>query len=278
MSTPETAPPIVVSADDPLREWMNKKANLHAREAILMHRLCFDIQLAAAQRGYYLNTYYDDVDHGGFDLIFDDQDTIKKTQVKTVDLKAGTGQWDIHKRILRPSLEHIDKLGFEPSAAGEGVEGGFILMQFDTSVPGVAVRYFYTDLYVWLAFDCGVIRRRDGRSQAAVENCLKELQRGRGDERIGVPWALLLEAKGPDELLALNGLHGRASFAWKDRVFVVANHERSYASGDRGLPRTLPEMKRMAADGIRQLVIDTDFADGDSYPTAALPSGGKEGL
>jgi hypothetical protein len=264
MSTLETDPSIAASADDPLREWMSKKANLHAREAILMHRLCFDIQLAAAQRGYYLNTYYDDVDHDGFDLIFDDKDTVKKTQVKTVDLKARTGQWSIHKRILRPAFEHIDKLGFEPSPEGEGVEGGFILMQFDTSVPGVAVRYFYTDLYVWLAFDCGVIRRRDGRSQAAVESCLKELQHGLGDECIGVPWALLLEAKGRDELLALNGFHSRAPFDWKDHVFIIANHERPYASRDRKLPRDLAEMKCIAADGIRKLVVDTDLFDKDA--------------
>lgn len=148
--TRESAAP--AAEEDSLRKWMNEPGNLHGREAILMHRLCFDVQLAAAQRGYYLNTYYDDVDHDGFDVIFDDQDTIKKTQVKSVDSKAVTGQWGIHKRILRPSFEHIDKLGFEPSAEGLGVEGGFILMQFDTAIPGTAVKYFYTDLYVWLAF------------------------------------------------------------------------------------------------------------------------------
>lgn len=246
-------------AGDTLREWMSKNANLHAREAILMHRLCFDVQLAAAERGYYLNTYYDDVDHDGFDLIFDDQDTVKKTQVKTVDLKAGTGQWDIHKRILRPSLEHLDKLGFESSPEGEGVEGGFILMQFDTSVPGVAVRYFYTDLYVWLAFQSGVIRRQHRGSQAAVERCLKDLQQGIGDERVGVPWALMLEAKGPKELLALNGLHGRADFTWRHHVFLVANHVRPHTHPEMPLPRPLADLKRMVADEIRALALDTDL-------------------
>src|SRR5437588_13107452 len=153
MSTPEPensnaalVAPTAPRATDPLREWMSKKANSHAREALLMHRLCFDIQLAAARREYYLNLYYDDVDHDGFDLIFDDQDTVKKMQVKTVEANAGTGQWDIHKRILRPSFEHIEKLGFEPSPEGEGVEGGFILMHFDTAEPGIGVKYFYTDL------------------------------------------------------------------------------------------------------------------------------------
>ena len=214
-------------------------------------------------RGYYLNTYYDGVDHDGFDLIFDDQDTIKKTQLKTVDSKAGTGQWDIHKRILRPSIEHLDKLGFESSPVGEGVEGGFILMQFDTSVSDLAVHYFYTDLYIWLAFGCGVISRKDGRSQAAVRKCLKDLQKGLGCEQVGVPSALLLQAKGPEELLALSGLHSCADFTWKHHVFLVANHVRRHSHAETKLPRALPDMKRMAADGIRALVVDKDLVNGD---------------
>jgi hypothetical protein len=269
MSTPEpensnaaATAPSTLPATNPLREWMNEKANLHAREAILMHRLCFDIQLAAARRGYYLNTYYDDVDHDGFDLIFDDQDTLKKMQVKTVAVNAGTGQWDIHKRILRPCLEHISKLGFECSSEGEGVEGGFILMQFDTEQPDVGVKYFYTDLYVWLAFDCGVIERQHGGSRKAVDDCIKDLQCGLGDQRVGVPWALMLEAKGPDELLALGGLHSRAEFTWKDHIFIIANHERPCASRERQLPRLLPDLKRVAADEIRALVVDSDLLNG----------------
>ena len=227
-----------------------------------MHRLCFDIQLAAARREYYLNLYYDDVDHDGFDLIFDDQDTVKKMQVKTVEANAGTGQWDIHKRILRPSFEHIEKLGFEPSPEGEGVEGGFILMHFDTAEPGIGVKYFYTDLYVWLAFDCVVVRRQHSGSQNAVKTCIKDLQRGLGDQRVGVPWALMLEAKGPDELLALSGLHSRIDFTWKDHIFIIANHERPYASRERELPRPLADLKRIAADEIRALVVDTDLVNG----------------
>jgi hypothetical protein len=250
------------AAKDSFRVWMNEAAHLHARENILMHRLCFDMQLAAARHGYYLNTYYDDVDHDGFDLIFDDQDTIKKTQVKTVDSKAATGQWGIHKRILRPSFAHIEKLGFEPSPVGEGVEGGFILMQFDASVPDLAVKYFYTDLYVWLAFECGIIRRADGRSQKAVETCLAELRTGSGTDRLAVPWALLLQAKGPDELLALSGLHSRAGFSWVHHVFQIANNLRANPHRRMQLSQSLPAVKRLAADQIGALVVDPDLVNG----------------
>jgi hypothetical protein len=263
MTTPESDSVIAATAGESLRQWMVNPANLHGREAILMHRLCLDMQLAAAQRGYYLNTYYDDVDHDGFDLIFDDQATVKKTQVKTVDSKAGTGKWGIYKRMLRPLLEHVDQLGFEASPEGVGVEGGFILIQFDTSVLNLGVRYFYTDLHVWLAFQCGVIRRRDGRSQAAVENCLKSLQYGLGNELVDVPWALMLEAKGPAELLALSGLHSHAAHIWGYHVFTIANHERQFATHDRKLSHPLPDLKRIAADEIRVLALDTDLIDGE---------------
>ena len=66
-----------------------------------MHRLFLDVKVAAARRGYYLNTYFDDVDHDGFDVIFDDQDYIKKIQVKSVGINNSTNSWSIHKRILR---------------------------------------------------------------------------------------------------------------------------------------------------------------------------------
>lgn len=68
----------------PLEEFLNQPRNMHAREQILMHRLFLDLKTAAAQRGYYLNTYFDDVDQDGFDVIFDDHDHIKKIQVKSV--------------------------------------------------------------------------------------------------------------------------------------------------------------------------------------------------
>jgi hypothetical protein len=250
------------SMRDPLRKWINDPENMHGREAILMHRLCFDVQCAAARNGYYLNTYYDDVDHDGFDLILDDHDTLKKTQVKSVETKAETGQWDIHKRLLRPSFELIDKLGFEASPESEGTAGGFVLMRFDTQKPEWVVEYFYTDLFVWMAFECQVIRRRDGRSQAAIKNCLKSLQTGLGNEVVKVPRALMLHARGPDELLALAGLHSQKRFDWKHHVIQIANHMRPNARPKMELSQSLDGVKRTTAAEIRELALDADLLDG----------------
>jgi len=235
---------------------MKAPKNTHAREAILMHRLCLDIQLAAARRGYYLNTYYDDVDHDGFDLIFDDQDYLKKLQVKTMESEAPARQWSIHKRILRPSIQLQEKLGFEPSPDGEGTEGGFILLSFDAGSPDLQSRYFYTDVFVWLAFECGVIRRTHAKRRKAVDDCVKRLRKG-GHDKVTIPKALLLEAKGSAELLALCGLHSQAAAAWKYQVCEVVVHEQTGTIPQQ--PPSLDSRKRRAAEEIKSLVRDTDL-------------------
>jgi hypothetical protein len=124
------------------------------------------------------------------------------------------------------------------------------------------VKYFYTDLYVWLAFECAIIRRADGRSQKAVTTRLDELRTGSGTDRLAVPWALLLQAKGPDELLALSGLHSRAGFSWVHHVFQIANNIRANPHWRVQLPRSLPAIKRLAAEQIRALVVDPDLVNG----------------
>ena len=113
-----------------LEAFLDEPNHSHAREAILMSKLSYDLKLAAARRGYYLNSYFDDVDRDGFDVIFDDQDSLRKIQVKSVSASASTASWEIHKKILRPGWYLGEQLGFGGSPAGEGSEGGVILMRF----------------------------------------------------------------------------------------------------------------------------------------------------
>jgi hypothetical protein len=243
-----------------LRKWMNAPANTHARESLLMHRLCFDVQLAAARAGYYVNTYYDDVDHDGFDIIFDDRDTIKKIQVKTVGLKNPARQWLVQKRMLRPALEMMEKLGFEGSPVGEGCGGGVILMRFDATAPDLAVEYLYTDVFILLAFESELIRRTHTASQKAVTKFLERWRKGIGSEYVTVPRAVFVKAKGPDELLELAGLHSCLNTAWLHHTFLVANNERQYATPrmELALP-TLEKQRAFAAEGLFELLADRDL-------------------
>lgn len=242
--------------DSELNRFLNEPENMHAREAILMHKLFFDLKLAAAHRGYYLNTYFDDVDHDGFDVIFDDKDCLKKTQVKSVCLDAATSSWDIHKNILRPSLHLIDKLGFESSAVGEGTEGGVILIGFKVVDGKFEVQYSYTDLFVLLAFECGIIERMDGRRKKAVETCIQGLYGGLGFERLSVPKAAFIEAKSADALLTLAGMHSSNHGSWKHNVIVAANHLRQF--GDRSLYLSLPIEKQISYTKQELLILTAD--------------------
>ncbi|MES9970301.1 MAG: hypothetical protein ABW092_09720 [Candidatus Thiodiazotropha sp.] len=231
-----------------LKKYLSEKKNFHARESIFMSRLSYDLKLAAAKRDYYLKTYFEDVDHDGFDVIFDDDDSIVKIQVKTLldgssdQDDTSTNNWEIHKCILRPQIHLLDKLGFESSPEGEGVGGGFIRM--DLSVDdddNVNVRYHYTDLFVLLAYDLGILpysRRK------TLDEKLRDLQCGTSHEKIGIPKGLIVQAKSPEALLALMGIHSNESFSWRYLTLVLANHENQYASREMPLPMPIEELRR----------------------------------
>ena len=240
-----------------LEDFLNEPENMHAREALLMHRLFYDLKLAAARRDYYLNSYSDDVDHDGFDVIFDDQDYIKKIQVKSVGIKSKTQSWSIHKKLLRPSRYLLDKLGFEPSPVGEGTEGGVVLIEFADKNDMLEISYRYTDVFVLMAFDCDIIHRKDGRSKKAVETCLRNLLEGLGDEMISVPKAAFIKAKDVDSLLSLIGLHSNVQSSWKHQVIQIANHTRQYADRKLKLPMPLNKMRPYTANEIHQLTDDS---------------------
>ena len=246
-----------------LERFLNEPRNMHAREALLMNRFFFDIKLAAARRDYYLNSYFDDVDHDGFDVIFDDQDYIKKIQVKSVGISNTTQSWDIHKKLLRPSRYLLDKLGFESSPEGEGTEGGVVLIEYKDNDGAFGVTYHYTDVFILLAFECEIVRRKDGRSQKAVENCINELRRGFGTEKVAVPIAAFVQSKDLDSLLSLMGLHCNAQSSWKHHVVQVANHSRQYADRSLSLPMPLDKMRSLTASEIMEL---TDASDVCAYP------------
>lgn len=245
-----------------LNTFFNAPSNSHAREAILMDRLCYDLKLAAARRGYYLNTYFDDVDKDGFDLILDDQDYIKKIQVKSLITSAATKTWGIHKRIVRPSIHLLDKLGIEPSPVGAGSEGGVVLIRFDPNKEDMGFEYFYTDAFVLLAFDVGILKRNHKSKQDAIDECLKLQFHGVGSERLSVPKAAFLRAKGPTELLALIGLHSEADTVWKWHSIQVANHTRQFADGSIKLPIPVERLAQSTFDEIGALVDDDDLERG----------------
>ena len=194
------------SQKTPLETYLFAPENSHSKESLINNRLFFDLKLAAAERGYFLNLYLPEVDKDGFDIILDDQDSLTKLQIKTVMKKAPTTSWKVHKALLRPSLLCCEQLGFESSPTGTGYQGGVILIEIDTG-NGFVVNYYYTDIIVLLGIREKIIKLKSPPKQKTIDNLFSNLGEGVSHEKIAVNKSMFIKAKNPAGLLALMGLH-----------------------------------------------------------------------
>jgi len=223
-----------------LTEFLKQDEFLHDREAMLMHKLIFDCRLVLAKLDSRLQVLTGEVDHDGFDVVFDDSDNWKRFQVKAAF--GDTATWDIHKRLLRPTSDTADYFGYESSPTGIGLGGGVILQELNVTAAGdLAVKYCYTDLDILRAFNLGIIKRDHPRSFQVVSSLFQTLKEGYGT--ISIARGAFLEAKGPAELLALAGFNtgdGAPWIAWirwisalnggfvqHDKINLPANEERT---------------------------------------------------
>lgn len=194
-----------------LKQFLEQDGFSHDREAMLMHKLVFDCRLALAKRNSRLQVLTGEVDHDGFDVVFDDGDLGKRFQVKAAF--GSTATWEIHKRLLRPTSDIADYFGYEASPEGIGLGGGVILQKVEVTLNGdLAVKYCYTDLDILRAFNLGIIKRKHGNSNKAVRGLFQALKQGYGT--ISIPRGAFLEARGPDELLALAGFNTSECGPW----------------------------------------------------------------
>ncbi|MDE1351543.1 hypothetical protein L9W80_15460 [Vibrio aestuarianus] len=195
-----------------LEKYLFEPKNSHAKESLINNKLIFDLKLAAAQDEYFLNVYTPEVDKDGFDIIFDDQDSLTKVQLKTVMAKTSTNSWSIHKTLLRPDLYICEQLGFESSPSGTGYQGGVILIEIEeTEESGFQVKYYYTDIIIICGLRDKIIRVVDGPSVKALETFIKSINEGMSNEKITIYKNMFLEAKCPSSLLALMGMHNRVN-------------------------------------------------------------------
>jgi len=185
-----------------LSSFLTTEDNFHDREAMLMHKLIFDARLAFAQVGSCLQVLTGEVDHNGFDIVFDNGDAWRRFQVKTVFGKASS--WEIHRRLLRPTMYTADWYGYETSPEGVGLEGGVILQELTvTATNDLGLTYYYNDLDILRAFNLGIIQRSHPKSRKATTSLFDELKRDFGTFRI--PKGAFIQANGPSGLLELAG-------------------------------------------------------------------------
>jgi hypothetical protein len=240
-----------------LQPFLLDSKNTVSREIILNHHLFYDLKLAAAVRGYDLVLYSPDVDRHGFDVIFDDGETIRKIQLKTVVLTEATtpkDRWDIHKTILRPSDELCERLGFEPSPTGTGVQGGIILMELTPKENHLDVVYKYCDIFVIYAISYGIVNKHKA-IEANAESFYKSIRNGMAHQSICIPKSLFVTAKGGEQLLALMALQSRYDHCWWHHLVTIIEQD-VYPDSKRDLPAPIEELRSIVADALVGLADD----------------------
>ncbi len=170
-----------------LTNFLSNPAKSRSREYILTTRLIHDLTVAAAAHGYDLRVYLPTVDADGFDIILDDGDRLLAIQLKAVTQQGKASNWSIHRALIRPKAEDADQYGFESSQTGVGRGGGVILTKVAAAGEvAVDVTYSYTDIDV--------------------------LSVG---GKLEFPRSSFLQARSPEHLLALCGLHSRIEPPWR---------------------------------------------------------------
>ena len=157
------------------------------------------------------------MDRDGFDVVFDDADSLRQLQLKSTTWSANANSWVTTPRFLRPTGVNLERMAFESSPQGEGREGGVVMILIDDATEACDVRYFYTDLFVIAALASGLIRiaakgkkpaQQARRRQAEI--VMKALRHERKPyAKLKIPKGVFLETKSPDALLAIAG------FGWR---------------------------------------------------------------
>lgn len=207
-----------------LTKFFEDKHNNTTREKMFFNRLYFDLKLAAAHRNYALAVFSPEVDRDGYDVSLDDGDLDRRFQLKTVLKTSATASWDIRKRVLRPSMECAEILGFSLSQKGVGLQGGVILIRIDNRSSECPVTYLFTDVFIISAFAEGLIHDpKDGYRRTQARKVLSKLHTlEKGKDVVPIPINLFVEVKNPGCLLAIAGFYSaEQSYQWYD-AFLLA--------------------------------------------------------
>jgi hypothetical protein len=108
-----------------LTKFLSAAKNTKAREQLLENKVVFDLMLAAAKRGYGLLSYKSATDTDGFDVVFDDRQTLIPIQLKTVS--GSTKKWDIHRTLIKPKIDDLEMHQLYATHRHIGRAGGIIL-------------------------------------------------------------------------------------------------------------------------------------------------------
>ncbi|EKF9518766.1 hypothetical protein O1C30_003334 [Vibrio cholerae] len=188
-----------------LEEFFLSPRNSARREALLLNRMSYDLQLAAANSGYYLKTYISDVDDNGYDVIVDSETVTKKLQVKSLLNTSKTTRWAISKGLIKPEHQEqllvVDWTNIHPP----GIGGGVVLQEVTLNDRALGVIYYYSDIWVITLYSRGIIG--NAKQQLLARKLISSLLYGNYHDKVSITKSLFLKLKTPDHLLSLMCIH-----------------------------------------------------------------------
>jgi hypothetical protein len=238
--------------DTPLQLFLNAPANTKTRERMFFNQLYFDVKIAAARRGYPLSVFEPEVDRDGFDVIFDDGDSTRHCQLKSATKSSKTAHWYTIQRFLRPDLNQVNLMFFEPSPEGIGLNGGVIAIVIDDSKDPCGIEYLYCDVYLLEALACGIVLdsvsagAHEGTTRHRARKVVSELRKRGIKEKIRLHRSLFVKVRSADCLLSILQLHSveQGGMAWAFNVAkAVSEH---FTVDDDGNPQSPVEMATVA--------------------------------
>ena len=229
----------------------------HDREAIFLHKLAYDLKVAAACDDWQVEINIVNVDDGGYDLTADWGGGSRRFQVKTRMVPKGAQKWRIRATLLKPTPEQearariVEWQAFHPF----GYNGGVIVMDINWVSPEVPkVRYLYTDLFILMLLRDGIICRKPHlQARKVLQNvCAKPFDRR---ANVVIPNSCFLRLKEISSLLEVAGMPKRVQRHWRDRFYDV------YAQRVDGLGNLLPSLankppRETCKEMVRKLLSD----------------------
>lgn len=188
-----------------LEEFFSSAKNSTRRESILINKMSYDLQLAAAINGYYLKVYMSDVDDNGYDIIIDSEMVTKKLQVKSLLTTSKTSSWKISKGLIKPDIDEQPYLVAWNNLHPPGIGGGILLQEVKLHERDISIIYYYTDIWIITLFFYGIIGKT--RHQKLAQKFLMALHHGHFHDKQSISKTLFLRMKSPDHLLPIMGIN-----------------------------------------------------------------------
>jgi len=231
-----------------LKKYLNNSRNSLIREKLANYRLFYEIKLASAKSEIDVKISLPEVDNEGYDLVLGDGDAIVPIQVKTTLSDSTTSRWQVQKYLLRPDRYYAEILGFESSPFGLGLQGGLLLLEIVLERNDIKeFVYYYCDVFVLKAFECGLIQHHNRTYKDSISNVFNSLKKGDRFTKVSLTKSCLVRMSNVEKILAFVDFANKSSNLWRTSFieFIKNNNPENDRPRMAHLTRQLISDKRL---------------------------------